>query len=162
MTDEFINIVRDEYETWRNDVADYFKKQNSKVEFDNSLRAYLKNCMSDWIYEDLDDDKYPIYCYVGFKKPLLYNMVGRKNVYQDIYWSLQSKGLVVAAPTDNVFNGNRREEFKKTHDIIYAPKGKSFYDYDTFYGIQAEYIEEALRTNQEEAKKLILSKYGRK
>ena len=46
--------------------------------------------------------------------------------------------------------------------IIYAPYGKSFRNKDTFYEIQSEYLEEALKTNQRKAKKLMLSKYGKR
>ncbi len=46
--------------------------------------------------------------------------------------------------------------------IIYPPKGESFRNLDTFYRVQAEYVEESLRTNQEEAKVLVLQRYGRK
>ena len=115
----------------------------------------------EWTLDDLKKDKYPIYCYVGLKQPIVKNLIGKKASYYDIYWSLQRKGLVFASPNDLECYGTNREEFKKTHDIIYTPEGKSFYDSNTFYEVQAEYVEEALRTNQEEAKKLILSKYGR-
>ena len=58
--------------------------------------------------------------------------------------------------------GISKNKFKNKYDIIYAPEGKSFSDKDTFYDIQAEYVEEAIKTDQNSARKMILSKYGRK
>ena len=62
-------------------------------------------------------------------------------------------------------NGKNRELFriKNADNIIYPPEGKSFFsDPELFYKVQAEFIDEALRTDQEQAKRLILQKYRKK
>ncbi len=132
---------------------------------ENSLYDFLKNQMSsiEWSKKELKQDKYPIYCFLKSVQPLYSTRTGKEiNGYDDLYWNLQQCGYSFG-PSDNKENGTKREEFiaKNIDNIIYPPKGKNFWDKETFYKVQTEFVEEALKTNQKEAKKLILAKYGR-
>ena len=135
---------------------------------DNALRDFLSINMDiiEWDRKDLENDKYQVLCYVGFNIfSFVYERWSQNLVlnlsYKDIYWSLQNRELVLYQPTDIDEKGKNREKFRKTHNIIYAPEGKDFYDKETFYDIQAEYVDMALKEGQEKAKSMILSKYGR-
>ena len=67
-------------------------------------------------------------------------------------------------PSDKYSNGKNRERFRieNIDNIIYPPKGESFTNENVFFRIQSEFVEETLRTNQNEAKKKIIKKYGRR
>lgn len=123
---------------------------------------YQTAVLCEWPFESLKEDKYPIYCYIKSQGPI-YSEARKKRIsdYQDIYWNLQQPGHAIG-PTDRYKNGKNRENFKKNNNIIYAPEGKSFIDLKEFFKVQTEYVNEACNSSQEEATKLILSKYGKK
>lgn len=203
MTEDFINIVKEEYNSWcerekekisnenqiikeeieiQNKIhrllqdekvrefARYIgydeKKGYNNLALNNSLYNFLKKRMSciEWEKNILKYDKYPIYCFLKSEKPI-YNRGSGKRLsgFDDLYWNLQRRGNSFG-PSDFKANGKNREKFriKNINNIIYPPENESFFDVETFYRIQTEFVEEALRTNQGEAKKLMLQKYGRK
>ena len=110
-----------------------------------------------WTEKQLKSDKYLIYCYIS-------SIAHSRGLpeYTDRYCSLQywNKHFYV---NDYVEWGKRRERFKNKNEdsIIYDPYDNNWNRW-TFSNIQTEFVEEALKTNQENAKKLILSKYGKK
>lgn len=138
-------------------------RQYLKIE--DPLLEFLKTSAKDilWTDKELQKDEYPIYCFINSNDPI-YSVRTHKrmNSYRDIYWNLQRPGKNIG-PEDYSERGKNREYFKIKYqdNIIYPPKGKSFKDNDTFYLVQSEYVKEALNTNQEHAKKLILTKYGK-
>lgn len=108
-------------------------------------------------------DEYPIYGYLKSEKLMPKKRVARKmDKYADLYYDLQTPGVLIAS-SDKFLFGQKRKLFKMENkdSIIYVPEGKSFADPDIIFGIQAEFVEEPLKTDQNEAKKLLLSKYGK-
>jgi len=132
---------------------------------ENSLYDFIKRYMSsiEWSKKELEQDKYPIYCFLKSQEPIYSARTGAKICgFKDLYWNLQQPGYSFG-PSDSTINGKNREAFKKKNieNIIYAPEGESFGNKEAFYKVQTEFVEETLKTNQGEAKKLILAKYGR-
>lgn len=156
MTEEFMKYIKNNFDAWRKE------KLRQNIILESPLYEFLREVMSkyNWSEEDLIKDKYPLYCFIDFRV-----LACKDNyIYEDNYWSLQQADFTFG-PVDNKKEGTKnREKFimNNSDKIIYAPYGKSFKDKDTFYDIQSEYVEEALKTNQKNARKLILSKYGRK
>ena len=110
------------------------------------------------------EDKYPIICYLKSKElDSKERTVKRMSKYADLYWDLQAPGDSFG-PSDFFAFGKNRERFNKENenDIIYPLDGESFTDDNTFLKVQAEFIDEALRTDQEQAKRLILQKYRKR
>ena len=192
MTEDFMKIVQNERDNWIIAKENASKKYNLKLkqEIDNyniihelmddkkvkefaklinyknmpivrtylpekyTLYDYLSCEMSkmEWTGYELSRDKYPIFCYLKTIDDVQVLLDGNKISNQlDIYYNLQQKGFEYIKPS-NI----------KLCDVIYAPDGKSFMDDETFYSIQTEYVQTALESNQNEAKKLILSKYNKK
>ncbi len=149
--------------------ADYIGYVENKncgyISLKNTLEYFLRYYMTKYTWSDkaLKNDKYPIYCFYKSQDPL-YSCHGNKLCnYEDLYWNLQEKGYSFG-PSDLTKDGKNREKFriKNINNIIYPPEGESFVDANTFYRIQAEFVEEALRTDQATAKQLIIQKYGRR
>ena len=110
------------------------------------------------------EDKYPIICYLKSKKlDSRERTVKKMSKYADLYWDLQAPGNSFG-PSDFFAFGKNRERFNKENEnnIIYPPDGQSFTDNNVLLKVQAEFIDEAIRTNQEQAKRLILQKYGKR
>ncbi len=126
-------------------------------EYDRYISFYLNYI--------LENDKYPIFCYLGSETPIVSPITGKKyRNYSDRYWSLQRSGYSFVV-SDESEDGKNREEFRNKYadSIIYPPEGLNFLDCPwLFRRIRAEFTDEALRTNQGEAKKLVLEKYGRR
>lgn len=142
------------------------KKPCSYVELKDSLYDFLSCYMIgiDWDSRMLKRDKYPIYCFIESRDPIYSARTGKRIAnYHDIYWDLQRRGNSITCSDSNE-NGQKREKFriKNVDNIIYPPEGESFTNSETFYRIQTEYVEEALKTNQANAKKLLLQKYGKR
>jgi len=158
MTEDFIKIINREYDSW--------KERKRIKDSDNSLYIFLKNYMSKikWTEKALEKDLYPIYCFYESQEPIYSARTGKKiSDYVDLYWNFQQPGYSFG-PSDSIENGNNRKKFifENIDNIIYPPNGKSFANLDVFYKIQAEYVKEALSSDQVSAKKLIIKKYGRK
>ena len=203
MTDDFISIVKAEYNSWREREKARISKENQKIKVEieiwnkihrllqaekvrefaryigyeegkvynyltlhDSLCDFLRKYMTniEWPENILKYDKYPIYCFYR-SETSIYSVVSGKRMcgFDDLYWNLQRPGYSFG-PSDSKVNGKNREIFriKNTNSIIYPPESESFANLETFYRIQTEFVEESLRTNQGEAKKLMLQKYGRK
>lgn len=145
----------------------YKEKQTIKyLVINNSLYDFLLNNMTliDWPDYILKKDKYPIYCFYKSQKPMTSIVTGKRLCdYTDLYINLQKPGYSFG-PSDKYSKGNNRDKFRieNINNIIYPLEGESFADEKTFHRVQAEFVEEALRTNQEQAKKLILNKYRRR
>ena len=203
MTDDFISIVKAEYNSWREREKVRISKENQKIKVEmeiwnkihrllqdekvrefaeyigyeeekvcnyltlhDSLYDFLRKYMTniEWPENILKYDKYPIYCFYRSETPSYRGVSGKIMCgFDDLYWNLQRPGYSFG-PSDSMVNGQNREIFriKNTNNIIYPPKSESFANLETFYRIQTEFVEESLRTNQGEAKKLLLLKYGRK
>ena len=137
------------------------------LEIDNSLYDFLKHEMCNYLFTEelLKDDNYPIYCYLRSHEPIINCITGKRiSDYEDTYWNLQQPGYSFG-PSDKKENGKNRELFriKNADNIIYPPEGKSFFsDPELFYKVQAEFVGEAIRTDQEQAKRLILQKYRKR
>ena len=203
MTDDFISIVKAEYNSWREREKARISKENQKIKVEieiwnkihrmlqdekvrefakyigyeeekvynyltlhDSLYDFLRKYMTniEWPENILKYDKYPIYCFYKSETPI-YSVVSGKRMcgFDDLYWNLQRPGYSFG-PSDSKENGRNREIYRinNANNIIYPPEGESFENLDTFYRIQTEFVEKSLRTNQGEAKKLMLQKYGRK
>ena len=203
MTEDFIRVVKEEYEWWAKEQKNYINEENRKIKLEadkwekihsllqnqkvrefakhinyieklsppkpltleNSMYDFIKRRMShiDWPKKVLEQDEYPIYCFIRSQKPVYSARTGTRMCdFEDLYWNLQQPGYSFG-PSDYEEGGTNREEFRKknTKNIIYPLKGESFANEETFYKVQTEFVEEALRTNQSEAKKLIIAKYGR-
>ena len=160
---EILELLKDENVKRFSEIIGYKYNPIKRDYLDNGLGLYDYLYQGTWesLPSELNEDKYPIYCYVGFKEPLK-GIRGYIFHYDDLYWNLQQRGYIFAHPSDTSKNGKNREKFKNTHDIIYAPEGKNFYDKEFFCKLQSEYMEVALEEGQEEARSMILSKYGRK
>ncbi len=134
------------------------------VKLEDTLYDFLKNIMSFdiWSEKALKEDQYPIYCFLQSEKPIYTASDKKMSDFKDLYWNLQKAGYSFG-PSDSKENGKNRERFrmKNIDNIIYPPEGESFMNSQTFYKVQAEYVEETLRTNQREAKTLIIQKYGK-
>ncbi len=191
MTDKFMKYVKNNFEDWKKIEEERVKKHNAelqkKIDIHNRIHELLKekdveefskligyeekkvygefenndnllfkflrnheNCPK-WTMEELMKDKYLVLC----------NMFNVAEI--NAYCSLQDP-LNHFWIGDNKKCDNKWEKFIESNKdkIIYAPNGKIFLYFGNVYSVQAEYVEEALKTNQENAKKLILSKYGRK
>ena len=179
MTEKFIKIVKRGYDNWyelekmkknlnlMNDNKNEFNIDNSLIN-SNLLEDYLKTHRLFMLYlgitNNLKEDEFQIYCYLKSEKTTpRKRTIKRISNYTDFYWNLQIPGLSFG-PSDFFPFGKNREKFKQENKdkIIYPPEGKSFEDENTFFKVQAEFIEETLRTNQEQAKKLILQKYRKR
>lgn len=133
------------------------------LELHNSLYDFMKDCMSkvDLNMKHLKHDEYPIYCFLKSQESIISARTGRRMCdYQDLYWNLNRPGYSTG-PSDSKKDGKNREKFriKNADKIVYLPEGDS---YDAFYRIQTDYVEEALKSDQATAKKMILQKYGKK
>ena len=149
-------------------IVEILPNDGKPLTMDNALRDFLSINMDSiiWDREELENDKYQVLCYIGFNIfSFVYDYQNENTElnlnYSDIYWSLQNRKLVLYQPTDYNEYDKNRDIFKKTHDIIYAPKGKDFLDRETFYSMQAEYVDMALKEGQQAAKNMILTKYGK-
>lgn len=146
---------------------DYKEKETSEyLEIHNSLYDYLKTVMSRYMWpNDISKkDNYPIYCFYKSERPVISCVTGKRLCdFTDQYLNLQQYGNSFG-PSDKCSNGKNRERFRieNIDKIIYPPKGESFTNENVFFRIQSEFVEETLRTDQNEAKKMILKKYGRR
>lgn len=155
------------------DVQSFAKLINYQISEKPTFRSYDEITLSEYLkrqHYDLPNldlnyllsvDKYPIFCYVRSYEPRR-SVVTRKflNRYDDLYYSIEFPGRGYLASDYTQVEINRKK-FKEKYDIIYIPGGITFQNQDLLYDIQAEYVEEAIKTNQETAKRLILSKYGK-
>ena len=172
MTEEFLENIKREYMYWRNlkniestNLINYNENTKGKRV---SLEDFLKEQHLFLSYIGMKykstEDKYPIYCYLKSEKTDTIKRITKKmSRYADLYWDLQTPGYSFS-PSDFFSFGTNRERFRieNENNIIYPLDGQSFIEDNTILKIQAEFIEEALRTNQEDAKKLILQRYERK
>ena len=168
MTEEFLKIIKQRYAAWQE--LENIKSTNSIDYNDNIdlLICFLKEQQLFLRYMGIknksQEDKYPIICYLKSKElDSKERTVKRMSKYADLYWDLQAPGDSFG-PSDFFAFGKNRERFNKENenDIIYPLDGESFTDDNTFLKVQAEFIDEALRTDQEQAKRLILQKYRKR
>ena len=168
MTDKFINnVYKDLVFCYGEEEAKKIINGNYMLYEKDPLVSLLKSY--NWFMENANnikdniDDKHIIYCYLNSSKPARGKATGvRLSYYDDNYLNLQIRGYSFAI-SDRFSFGKKRERFKLVHqsDIIYPPEGKSFlHDRNLFCAVQAEYIRESINTNQDNAKRLIISKYG--
>lgn len=168
MTEEFLKIIKQRYAAWQE--LENIKSTNSIDYNDNIdlLICFLKEQQLFLRYMGIknksQEDKYPIICYLKSKElDSRERAVKGMSKYADLYWDLQAPGDSFG-PSDFFVFGKNRERFNKENenDIIYPLDGESFTDDNTFLKVQAEFIDEALRTDQEQAKRLILQKYRKR
>ena len=168
MTEEFLKIIKQRYAAWQEleniksiNSIDYNDNIDSLIRFLKEQQLFLRYM---GIKNKSQEDKYPIICYLKSKElDSKERTVKGMSKYADLYWDLQAPGDSFG-PSDFFAFGNNRERFNKENenDIIYPLDGESFTDDNTFLKVQAEFIDEALRTDQEQAKRLILQKYRRR
>ena len=168
MTEEFLKIIKQLYATWQEleniksiNSIDYNDNIDSLIRFLKEQQLFLRYM---GIKNKSQEDKYPIICYLKSKElDSRERAVKGMSKYADLYWDLQAPGDSFG-PSDFFAFGKNRERFNEENenDIIYPLDGESFTDDNTFLKVQAEFIDEALRTDQEQAKRLILQKYRRR
>ena len=168
MTEEFLKIIKQRYAAWQEleniksiNSIDYNDNIDSLIRFLKEQQLFLRYM---GIKNKSQEDKYPIICYLKSKElDSRERAVKGMSKYADLYWDLQAPGDSFG-PSDFFAFGKNRERFNKENenDIIYPLDGESFTDDNTFLKVQAEFIDEALRTDQEQAKRLILQKYRRR
>ena len=168
MTEEFLKIIKQRYATWQEleniksiNSIDYNDNIDSLIRFLKEQQLFLRYM---GIKNKSQEDKYPIICYLKSKElDSRERAVKGMSKYADLYWDLQAPGDSFG-PSDFFAFGKNRERFNEENenDIIYPLDGESFTDDNTFLKVQAEFIDEALRTDQEQAKRLILQKYRRR
>ena len=168
MTEEFLKIIKQRYATWQEleniksiNLIDYNDNIDLLIRFLKEQQLFLRYM---GIKNKSQEDKYPIICYLKSKElDSRERTVKRMSKYADLYWDLQAPGDSFG-PYDFFSFGKNRERFNKENenDIIYPPDGQSFTDNNVLLKVQAEFIDEAIRTNQEQAKRLIIQKYRKR
>ena len=168
MTEEFLKIIKQQYAAWQEleniksiNSIDYNDNIDSLIRFLKEQQLFLRYM---GIKNKSQEDKYPIICYLKSKElDSRERAVKGMSKYADLYCNLQAPDDLFG-PSDFFAFGKNRERFNKENenDIIYPLDGESFTDYNTFLKVQAEFIDEALRTDQEQAKRLILQKYRKR
>ena len=168
MTEEFLKIIKQRYAAWQE--LENIKSINS-IDYNDNIDLLIRFLKEQQLFlrymgikNKSQEDKYPIICYLKSKKlDSRERTVKRMSKYADLYWDLQAPGDSFG-PSDFFAFGKNRERFNKENenDIIYPPDGQSFTDNNVLLKVQAEFIDEAIRTNQEQAKRLILQKYRKR
>lgn len=168
MTEEFLKIIKQRYAAWQE--LENIKSINS-IDYNDNIELLIRFLKEQQLFlrymgikNKSQEDKYPIICYLKSKElDSRERAVKGMSKYADLYWDLQTPGDSFG-PSDFFVFGKNRERFNKENenDIIYPLDGESFTDDNTFLKVQAEFIDEALRTDQEQAKRLILQKYRKR
>ena len=168
MTEEFMKIIKQRYAAWQE--LENIKSINS-IDYNDNIELLIRFLKEQQLFlkymgikNKSQEDKYPIICYLKSKElDSRERAVKGMSKYADLYWDLQAPGDSFG-PSDFFAFGKNRERFNKENenDIIYPLDGENFTDDNTFLKVQAEFIDEALRTDQEQAKRLILQKYRRR
>lgn len=168
MTEEFLKIIKQRYAAWQE--LENIKSINS-IDYNDNIDLLIRFLKEQQLFlrymgikNKSQEDKYPIICYLKSKElDSRERTVKRMSKYADLYWDLQAPGDSFG-PSDFFAFGKNRERFNKENenDIIYPPDGQSFTDNNVLLKVQAEFIDEAIRTNQEQAKRLILQKYRKR